>query len=87
MHSGILIQTKNPGEVTRALGHLLDTPERRAEFGAAIKERITGRFGLAAMVTETLRVYTPPAPPKKETAESEEVVADPTPTPETQKED
>jgi glycosyltransferase involved in cell wall biosynthesis len=87
MHSGILIQTKNPGEVTRALGHLLDTPERRAEFGAAIKERITGRFGLATMVTETLRVYTPPAPPKKETAESEEVVADPTPTPETQKED
>lgn len=67
MRSGILIQSKNPGEVTRALGHLIDTPERRAEFGAAIKEQINGRFTLETMVEDTLRVYR--AADNKKTAE------------------
>jgi hypothetical protein len=60
-------KSKNPGEVTRALGHLIDTPERRAEFGAAIKEQINGRFTLETMVEDTLRVYR--AADNKKTAE------------------
>lgn len=57
MRSGILIQSKNSGEVARALSYLFDHKERREEFGAAIKERILGRFNIDTMTEETLRLY------------------------------
>lgn len=58
MRSGILIQSKNSGEITRALSYLIEHTERRAEFGRAIKERIEGRFNLDTMTRETLALYT-----------------------------
>jgi glycosyltransferase involved in cell wall biosynthesis len=57
MQSGILIQSKNPGEVARALSHLIPNPDRRAQLGNAIRERILGRFNLETMVKETLALY------------------------------
>lgn len=57
MQSGILIQSKNPGEVARALSYIFEHPERRVQFSTAIKERIGGRFDLATMLKETLAVY------------------------------
>ena len=57
MQSGILIQSKNAGEVARAISYMIEHPERRAQFGTAIKERIRGRFDLATMLKETVAVY------------------------------
>lgn len=58
MRSGILIQSKNSGEVSRALSYLIEHTERREEFGKAITERIEGRFNIDTMVKETLALYT-----------------------------
>ena len=57
MQSGILIQSKNPGEIARSLAYLIDQPLRRAEFGAALRERIKGRFNVATMAQETFSLY------------------------------
>ena len=57
MQSGILIQSKNPGEIARSLAYLMDQPERRSEFGAALRERIKGRFSVKTMADETFSLY------------------------------
>ena len=57
MQSGILIQSKNAGEVARALHHLIKHPERRKELGNAIARRIADRFNVETMVNETLALY------------------------------
>jgi glycosyltransferase involved in cell wall biosynthesis len=57
MQSGILIQSKNPGEVARALLHFIVDPDRRRELGSAIATRIRGRFNIETMVKETLALY------------------------------
>lgn len=57
MESGILIQSKNPGEVARALSYLIKYPERRKQLGTAIAQRIADRFALETMVDETLKLY------------------------------
>lgn len=57
MRSGILIQSKNPGEIARALSYMIEHKERREEFGAVIKERILGRFNIDTMVKDTLTLY------------------------------
>ena len=57
MESGILIQSKNPGEVARALSYLIKYPERRKQLGEAITRRIADRFNLETMVSETLKLY------------------------------
>ena len=57
MESGILIQSKNSGEVARALAYLIKHPERRKELGDKIALRIADRFNLETMVNETLALY------------------------------
>lgn len=57
MQSGILIQSKNGGEVARAISFLIENPERRVQLGSAIAERIRGRFNIKTMVNETLALY------------------------------
>lgn len=57
MQSGILIQSKNAGEVARAVSYMIEHPDRRSQFGVAIKDRIRGRFDLKTMLKETLAVY------------------------------
>lgn len=58
MESGILIQSRNPGEIARAVSYLMQNPERRKKMGAAIAARIAQRFNLETMVNETLALYT-----------------------------
>ena len=60
MQSGILIQSKNGGEIARALSYLIEHPERRAEFGAAIRDRIKGRFSVKNMADKTFILYQTP---------------------------
>lgn len=57
MTSGILIHSRNAGEITRALKFLIENPERRKQFGDAIALRIADRFNLAHMVRETQALY------------------------------
>jgi glycosyltransferase involved in cell wall biosynthesis len=57
MESGILIQSRNPGEIARAMAYLAEHPERREELGRALKDRITGKFSADRMLEETLRIY------------------------------
>ncbi len=58
MESGILIQSKNSGEVTRALAYLIENPERRKSLGTALATRIHGRFNVETMAKETFALYT-----------------------------
>lgn len=57
MDSGILIQTRNPNEVARAIEYLLEDPERRKKLGAKIEARIGDRFDIGTMTKETFAVY------------------------------
>jgi len=57
MQSGILVQSKNPGEIARALKFLFENPERRKELGQKIAERIRNRFSVEEMVRKTLQLY------------------------------
>lgn len=57
MESGILIHSKNPQEIFRAIKFLIEEPERRKRFGEAIDARIAKRFSLKQMIDGTLRAY------------------------------
>ncbi len=57
MESGILIQSKNPGEITRALQYLFEHPDRRTEIGRNAQQRIAGKFNIEKMAQETLTTY------------------------------
>lgn len=57
MNSGILIHSRNGGEITRALKFLIENSERRKQFGEAIALRIADRFNLEHMTQETLALY------------------------------
>lgn len=57
MKSGILIQAKNSGEISRALLYLMNEADRRREFSKAIKERVEGKFSLDHMAEETFSLY------------------------------
>lgn len=57
MNSGILIHSRNAGEIARALKFLIENPDRRKQFGDAIALRIADRFNIEQMVSETLTLY------------------------------
>lgn len=57
METGILIHSRNPGEISRALKFMIDNKERRDDFGKKIKLRIKHRFGLEEMVKLTVDEY------------------------------
>lgn len=57
MESGILIQSKNPGEVARALAYLIQEPDRKTALGKAIALRIKDRFNVRTMAEETIALY------------------------------
>ncbi len=60
MQSGILIQSKNPSEIARALKYLIENPERRASLGDTLKARIRDRFSVETMARETFAIYEKP---------------------------
>lgn len=57
MESGILIQSKNPAEIARAVAYLEENPQRRSALGEALRSRIGGRFNIATMTEETFQLY------------------------------
>lgn len=57
MQSGILIQSKNPGEIARAIAYLADNPERRAELGRNLKARVHDNFSVTQMAEKTFALY------------------------------
>ncbi|MDE1975324.1 MAG: glycosyltransferase family 4 protein [Patescibacteria group bacterium] len=57
MRSGILVQPKKPSELAHAVSFMIEHPEERRRYGAALKERVTHDFSLNNMVTEVEKVY------------------------------
>jgi glycosyltransferase involved in cell wall biosynthesis len=57
MKSGILIQAKNSRELAHALSFMIEHPEERKRYGAALKERVSTKFGTERMIKEVEEVY------------------------------
>lgn len=57
MQTGILVQKKNPREILRALNFLLENEGRRAQFGEALRAKVTKEFSLDAMKRATYALY------------------------------
>ena len=57
MESGILVQTGRPAEIKKAMEFLLNNPERRAVFGAALQNVIASKFGLFKMLNQIETLY------------------------------
>jgi len=52
-----LVTPGDVGELTRALGRLLDSPERRSRLGAAGRRRALDVFSWKSVAAQTVRVY------------------------------
>jgi glycosyltransferase involved in cell wall biosynthesis len=50
MKSGILIQPKNVRELGHALSFMIEHPEERRKYGAALKERVATKFSMDKML-------------------------------------
>ncbi len=50
MKSGILIQSKNARELAHALSFMIEHPDERKKYGAALKERVTTKFSMDRML-------------------------------------
>ncbi|MFA6273381.1 MAG: glycosyltransferase family 4 protein [Candidatus Paceibacterota bacterium] len=57
MESGILVQAGRPAEIKKAVEFLLNNPERRAVFGAALQNTIATKFGLSKMLGQIETLY------------------------------
>src|SRR3989344_1686088 len=57
MESGILVQTGRPAELKKAMEFLLNNPERRAVFGAVLKNTVPSKFGLSKMISQIETLY------------------------------
>jgi glycosyltransferase involved in cell wall biosynthesis len=57
MKSGILIQSKKPRELAHAISFMIEHPEERKKYGAALKERITTKFSIDKMTWLTESLY------------------------------
>ena len=57
MESGILVQTGRPAEIKKAMEFLLNNPERRAVFGAALQNVVASKFGLSKMLGQVETLY------------------------------
>ncbi|MBU6231858.1 MAG: glycosyltransferase family 4 protein [Patescibacteria group bacterium] len=50
MKSGILVQPKNPRELSHAISFMIEHPDERRKYGAALKERVSTKFGFDRMI-------------------------------------
>lgn len=57
MKSGILIQPKNPRELSHALSFMVEHPEERKKYGSILKERINEKFTFTRMIEENEKIY------------------------------
>ena len=57
MRSGILIQPKSSKELTHALSFMIDHPEERKKYGAALRETAINKFSIEKMLTKLKEEY------------------------------
>lgn len=57
--SGILVQPKNPKELSHALSFMIEQPLERRKYGAALRERILRDFSFEKMIENTEKIYNP----------------------------
>jgi glycosyltransferase involved in cell wall biosynthesis len=55
--SGLLVPPRDPASLARAIGALLEDPQRARALGAAARRRVTERFSDTHMVRQTERFY------------------------------
>jgi starch synthase len=58
-HGGIVVPAADPEALARALGELIDDPERRASLGARARERATSAFDAGAVGAQLAAVLAP----------------------------
>lgn len=57
MVSGILVRPKDSSELVSSIGFLIDHPEKREQFGFALRNTIENDFSKKTMVENTLSLY------------------------------
>ncbi|MDB5239178.1 MAG: hypothetical protein JWO00_513 [Candidatus Parcubacteria bacterium] len=57
MESGILVQPRNSRELAHGLLFLVEHPEERRDYGAALKKKVAAEFSLVEMIKKTSEVY------------------------------
>jgi len=57
MTSGILIQPKNPSEITQAVSYLLEHPEARQKMAKNLHKKVSVEFNLKKMLGQTYLLY------------------------------
>jgi glycosyltransferase involved in cell wall biosynthesis len=56
--SGVLVQPKNHRELTHAISFMIEHPEERQRYGAALKDKVTKEFSLEKMTSAVIKSYT-----------------------------
>ncbi|MDE2038370.1 MAG: glycosyltransferase family 4 protein [Patescibacteria group bacterium] len=57
MRSGILVQPRNSHELAHAISFMIEHPDDRRRYGAALKEKVQRDFSLENMVAKVKEVY------------------------------
>lgn len=57
MKSGVLVQSKNTNELSHAISFMIEHPEERRRYSAALKAKVTKDFSIDRMVEETSVLY------------------------------
>ncbi len=57
MHSGVLVQPKNIRELSHAISFMIEHPEERRKYGAALKERVLRDYSVEKMVESVETLY------------------------------
>ncbi len=57
MKSGIIIQAKNSRELSHGISFMIENPEERRRYGAALRERVITKFSLERMLGEVEKLY------------------------------
>ena len=59
MKSGILVQPKNARELAHAISFMIEHPEERRAYGAALREKVLKDYSMEKMVEGVEKVYAP----------------------------
>jgi glycosyltransferase involved in cell wall biosynthesis len=57
MDSGILVRPKEPEEIKKSISYLIDHPDKMADFGRKIRQKVLEKFNKEEMVKETIKLY------------------------------
>ena len=55
--TGLLVQPKNPGDISEKLGTLMEHPGERSLLADALYRKVTSKFSIEKMVEETKKLY------------------------------